>query len=238
MVSALIPRSSKLACGRIVFYLLSLEPPRLALRDLLELESELTRRQNEAATRYDDGKHVKHRLTRYHEFFVKRVQAHERVVDIGCGIGALSASIASGSGAEVVGIDIDASNIAQAMRRYPQAKLTFIHGDALKDLAPTHFDVIVLSNVLEHIDKRVAFLRAIQERFTPHRWLIRVPMIDRDWRVPLRQELGMFAFSDPTHYVEYTRSSFEMELNEAGLVVLYDQVNWGELWAEAYADGS
>jgi hypothetical protein len=57
-------------------------------------------------------------------------------------------------------------------------------------------------------------------------------MIDREWRVPLRRELGLFHFSDPTHHVEYTRESFEAEVREAGLRVVHLQVNWGEIWAE------
>jgi hypothetical protein len=57
-------------------------------------------------------------------------------------------------------------------------------------------------------------------------------MIDRDWHVPLRQELGLFHFSDPTHYVEFTRDSFAAEIEAAGFRVVALQVNWGEIWAE------
>jgi 2-polyprenyl-3-methyl-5-hydroxy-6-metoxy-1,4-benzoquinol methylase len=235
IVMAVTPRAVPHTVARVLFFALAQQPPRVALRDLLEVESELARRQNEAASRYDHGVHVKHRLTRYHDFFAERICATERVLDIGCGIGAVAATVAKRTGAEVLGIDLSGSSIRDARARYTHPRLRFVHGDALRDLEPQPFDVVVLSNVLEHIDRRVAFLRAVRERFSPRRWLIRVPTIDRDWRVPLRQELGLLAFNDPTHYVEYTRPSFECELSEAGLSIVHLQVNWGEIWAEARA---
>jgi hypothetical protein len=60
-----------------------------------------------------------------------------------------------------------------------------------------------------------------------------VPLSTRDWRVPLRKELGLFHFSDPTHYTEYTQESFEDEIRQAGLQVTDLRINWGEIWAEA-----
>jgi hypothetical protein len=57
-------------------------------------------------------------------------------------------------------------------------------------------------------------------------------MFDREWRVPLRKELGLYYFSDPTHFIEYTRDSFEREMAEARLDIVHLQVNWGEIWAE------
>jgi SAM-dependent methyltransferase len=225
----LIPR----VVWRGLFFMVAQQSPPRALRDLLEIEAELATRLNEASARYDGGVHVKHRLMRYHDFFVERVQPDDRVLDIGCGVGAVAASIAQRAGAQVVGIDLSATSINEGRQRYRMANLQLMHGDALVDLDSQAFDVVVLSNVLEHIEDRVGFLRAVAKRFQPRRWLMRVPMIDRDWRVPLRQELGLFAYSDPTHFTEYTRASFEAELAAAGLTICHLQVNWGEIWADA-----
>jgi 2-polyprenyl-3-methyl-5-hydroxy-6-metoxy-1,4-benzoquinol methylase len=127
--------------------------------------------------------HVKHRLMRYHDFFVDRIGPGERVLDIGCGYGAVAYSVASKAGAIVTGIDLNAENIAKAKHRFPHPNLTFVKGDALKDLPQGMFDVVLLSNILEHLEHRVAFLTAVQGRVKPRRWLIRAPMINRDWRV-------------------------------------------------------
>jgi 2-polyprenyl-3-methyl-5-hydroxy-6-metoxy-1,4-benzoquinol methylase len=210
-------------------------PPR-ALRTLLEVDRDLTGLIDETALAYDGGVHVKHRLTGYDDFFVGRVKAGERVLDLGCGYGAVAHALVTRAGAHVVGIDLSADNITLARARYRHPDLVFVHGDARVALPADPVNVVVLSNVLEHLDDRVTFLRDVQAKVGPERWLVRVPAIDRDWRVPLRRELGLFAFSDPTHVTEYTREAFEAEMRAAGFRIRHLQVNWGELWAEVAAD--
>src|SRR5205085_800402 len=153
--------------------------------------------------------------------------AGERVLDVGCGYGAVAHSVATRSDALVTGLDISAENVALACARFNDTRLTFVQGEAPHQLPPGPFDVVIASNVLEHIKDRRGFLSAIQQRLSPRRWLIRVPMIDRDWRVPLRQELGLRHFGDPTHQVEYTRETFEREMTGAGFSIRHLQVNWG-----------
>lgn len=203
-----------------------------ALRELLQLDANLGGLIDEAAMRYEGGVHPKHRLTRYHDFFVERVKPGERVLDVGCGYGAVAHSVASRAGAVVVGIDLDPANVEEARRRFAHPNLTFVRGDVTRDVPAERFGVVMASNLIEHLERRVEFYRGLQAAVRPARWLVRVPMIDREWRVPLRRELGLFHFSDPTHHVEYTRESFEAEVREAGLRVVHLQVNWGEIWAE------
>jgi 2-polyprenyl-3-methyl-5-hydroxy-6-metoxy-1,4-benzoquinol methylase len=207
-------------------------PARVAMYVLLKLDDYLTRCINRVAIYYDGGVHVKHRLMQYHDFFVDRVKPDERVLDIGCGYGAVAYSVASRAGAWVTGIDLSVDNIAKAQKRFRHPTLTFRQGDALTDLPTDSYEVIILSNLLEHLEHREAFLRAVQQKLRPQRWLIRVPMINRDWRVFLRKELGLFYFSDRTHFTEYTQDSFDAEMRRAGFQVVHLQINWGEIWAE------
>ena len=58
-------------------------------------------------------------------------------------------------------------------------------------------------------------------------------MSERDWLVPLRRELGLPHFSDPTHYTEYTVAQLHEELGAAGLEVVELVQRWGELWVTA-----
>jgi hypothetical protein len=90
---------------------------------------------------------------------------------------------------------------------------------------------VILSNVLEHLDDRVDFLRDITVRTGARHVLIRVPLFERDWRVPLKRELGIEHRLDPTHRIEYTLEEFEDEIAKAGLAVTERQVRWGEIWA-------
>ena len=229
----LLPWSWRRAALKAGIFAAARRPARAALIELLEIERVVSGQSDLAALDYGDGVHVKHRLMRYHDFFVNRIRAGELVLDVGCGYGAVAHSIAERTGARVTGIDLDAGNIVKAQQRSTSPNLTFMHGEAPRDLPRQHFDVIVLSNVLEHIESRLEFLRQLIEKASPSRLLIRVPMHDREWRVPLRAELGLFHFSDPTHFTEYTRERFEQEMAGAGLVISHLQVNWGEIWAEA-----
>jgi len=205
---------------------------RSAMRVLLRADDFLTKCINRLAIEYDGGVHVKHRLMKYHDFFVERISPGERVLDVGCGYGAVAYSVASRAGAVVVGIDLRAENIVKARQLFQHPNLSFLQGDVLRGLPKESFDVIMLSNILEHIEQRVEFLTIVHERLSPQRCLIRVPMFNRDWRVPLREELAMSYFSDPTHYTEYTQESFEKEIRAAGLTITHLQINWGEIWAE------
>ena len=210
--------------------------PAAGLRHLLTIDDDLTGLINQLALRYDGGVHAKHRLMKYHDFFVERIARGERVLDVGCGYGAVAYSIADRAGALVTGVDCSATSIADARRRFRHASLRFIEGLAPAGVPDERFDVVVASNVVEHIDDRVGFMTAIQRRVGASRWLVRVPMADRDWRVPLRRELGLCAFSDRTHFTEYTRASFDAEMRAAGFAVRSLQVNWGEIWAEVASD--
>jgi len=211
------------------------QQPERAMRELLVMDADLSGQIDLVALPYGGGVHVKHRIMKYHDFFVARVRDGERVLDIGCGYGAVAYSIATRSGAHVTGLDLDPANVAMARARFQHERLTFVEGEAPATLPAGRCDVIVMSNVLEHIAERVAFLRQVQARLSPSRWLIRVPMFDRDWRPAVRRELGLFAFSDPTHFTEYTLESFNAEMAEARMEVRHIQVNWGEIWAELSA---
>lgn len=231
----ILPASVRHALVRAVGEATVDQAPATALRRLLQIDSMLSALIDQAAIRYDNGIHVKHRLMKYHDFFVDRVRPGERVLDVGCGYGAVAHSVASRAGAAVVGVDFEPANVAKARALFVHPALSFVEGTVPQDVPPGGFDVVIASNVLEHIEDRLGWLAETQRRAAPGRWLIRVPMSDRDWRVPLRQELGLDSFSDPTHFTEYTRESFEREMAAAGLVVTHLQINWGEIWAEAHA---
>lgn len=206
-------------------------PARWLLRQLLRLDSRLYAVISRVAVWYGDGLHPKHRLTSYHDFFVGNIRAGERVLDIGCGNGAVDYDLAVRGGAWVTGVDWDPRAVAEARRCYVHERLRFVQGDALDAIGGECFDVVVLSNVLEHMDDRVEFLRAVREKVAPNRVLVRVPLFDRDWRVPLKREVGVEWRLDATHRVEYTQTELLTEMREAGFDVEHLEVRWGEIWA-------
>jgi len=202
-----------------------------ALEELFRLQDLVQLRIDEAALRYGGGIHPKHRLIGYHDFFCQRIRLGEKVLDVGCGYGAVAKSL-SDAGAVVTAIDIDGENIRLARSRFGDSGIDFVEADATRFLPSDPFDVIVLSNVLEHIEDRQAFLKNLLLQAKPAKFLLRVPAETRDWCVPLRRELGLAHFSDPTHFVEYTEETFRKEMEVAGLEVHEVIFRWGEIWAE------
>ncbi len=208
-----------------------------ALRLLLEMDRRLYHLTGRTAVRYGNGTHPKHRHLNYHQFFIDRIEADQRVLDVGCGIGAVAADIAQQSGAHVTGIDYSKSSIATARQDYAHPRVTYVLGDALRDIPDEKFDVVMLSNVMEHLYDRPTVLKELVDRHRPHRVLIRVPCFDRDWRVPLRDELGVDSRLDEDHKIEYTAEVFRCEAKEAGLVVESLDVQWGEIWCSSGRGG-
>jgi 2-polyprenyl-3-methyl-5-hydroxy-6-metoxy-1,4-benzoquinol methylase len=218
--------------ARLAVLALSRGAPADALRKLLGLEAFLRVQLDRAAIAYDDGVHAKHRLTGYHDFFVERVRPGERVLDVGCGKAELARDLAERADALVTGLDVNALYLEFARSR-PHPRLELVEGDAHEFRPVEPFETVVLSNVLEHIAERPALLRGLAERTGASRFLIRVPLLERDWTIPLRRELGLEWLSDATHFTEYTVSQFETEIAEAGLESVEIQLRWSEIWAEA-----
>jgi SAM-dependent methyltransferase len=134
-----------------------------------------------------------------------------------------------------VGVDLSPDNIETARHRYRHPRVEYRVEDGLRDNRDDRFDVVVLSNILEHLPERPAFLRRMQQAARPSRMLIRVPLFERDWQVPLKRELGVEWRLDPTHETEYTLESFVDEVTQAGCRIVHQEVRWGEIWAEVRA---
>lgn len=209
--------------------------PKSGLRLLLQLNNQLYALTGKLACNYGDGLHPKHRLMKYHDFFVNRLSSGERVIDIGCGNGALSYDMAELGGALVTGVELNELSLVEAKKRYSHEHVQYVHGDVLKDLPDESFDVAVMSNVLEHLENRVDFLREAQLKLKPKKWLLRVPLYERDWRVPLMDEIDIDYRLDSTHFIEYTQEQFAQELDQAGLEIIYQEIRWGEIWCQAMA---
>lgn len=217
---------------------ISQESPEMGLRLLLELDNAIYELLGQLSVAYGGGLHTKHRHTKYHDFFTNRVRNGERVLDLGCGIGALAYAIAARSGALVVAIDLNEKHIEAAKIMHYHPRIQYVVGNVLDTQFEMQFDTVVLSNVLEHIEGRAQFLKQTAQAVSPSRFLIRVPSFERDWRVPLKAELGIDHRLDPTHYIEYTLETFHSEIQEAGLCITYLESRWGEIWAEAKPDSA
>jgi trans-aconitate methyltransferase len=91
-------------------------------------------------------------------------RAGERILDIGCGTGQLTADIA-GSGARVTGLDSSPDMIEQARRNYPD--IPFVLGDAASFSFPEQFDAIFSNAALHWVPDHQAVAGSIARALLP-----------------------------------------------------------------------
>jgi len=185
----------------------------------------------------NDGQHPKHRILRYKEWFVDRINHDWVVVDVGSNTGSMAALIAA-KAKHVYGIEIIPELCDIAREKYHEENLDFITADATtfdySNCLP--IDCITLSNVLEHIPNRVEFLAMLRKNVawsdsSSRTFLIRVPTIEREWLAVYKKELSVEYRLDLTHEIEHTRLQFFSEMTEAGLTIEKFDVHFGEFYA-------
>jgi len=185
----------------------------------------------------NNGVHPKHRIMQYKEWFLDNIQSNDVVLDVGCNIGMMP-KLMSEKAEFVYGIEIEAEHIRKAQSLRRKSNIEYICADATTyDYSKCRaIDVVTLSNVLEHVEYRVNFLQKLINQIiwkdeNNKKLLIRVPMIDREWIVIYKKELGIDYRLDSTHYIEYTYAKFEQELTEGGVKILSYHVRFGEIYA-------
>ncbi|MFJ6678295.1 3' terminal RNA ribose 2'-O-methyltransferase Hen1 [Microbacterium sp. NPDC091382] len=144
------------------------------------------------------------------------VGAH-RVVDMGCGPGALLARFAKDrSFTKIVGVDVSARSLDQAARmlRLPEAsdaereRIELLHGSVVyRDERLRGFDAMVLMEVVEHVDpSRLGALEdAVFASAAPGAVVVTTP--NADYNV-LYADLPAGAFRHDDHRFEWTREEF------------------------------
>ena len=208
---------------------------KILLKPMLQLHTFSYNLAGKYAVIVNDGIHPKHRIMRYKEWFLDNIQENWVVLDIGCNTGMMP-EMMSKKAKFVYGIEIEEKLVLDAIQKRQKSNIEFICADAtMYDYAKLKpIDCLTLSNVLEHIEHRVEFLKKLKNRVKwndKKRFLIRVPMIDRDWITIYKKELGLEYRLDGTHFTEYTYEQFEDELNEAGIEIKSYHIRFGEIYA-------
>ncbi|RED44284.1 class I SAM-dependent methyltransferase [Aestuariispira insulae] len=215
------------------------QEPVETLRFLLKMDNYIYGMCGQWAVKYGHGHHVKHRLTGYVDHFAElAAAAGGPILDVGCHTGYLAAAISERIDTQVVGVDISQERIDIANATHQGGNLSYFCADATKGkIGAGGYRTVVLSNVLEHIEERPAFLRSLCQQHQPEKFIIRVPNYERDWRVPLKDELAVEYRSDVTHFIEHRPPELMAELEESGLRILKAEIRWGEIWVVAEPAG-
>ncbi len=215
---------------------------RLYIRPILRMHNLMYRLATKVSSIISVDKiHPKHQILKYKEWFSEHVKNNDIVLDIGSNTGELPVFL-SNKIKYVYGIEIIEQLHNKALERDKIPNLEFILGDATNydysNIKP--ISVVTLSNVLEHIEHRVVFLKMIIKN-TPWtdgkkmRFLIRVPMMNRDWITIYKKNMDVEWRLDLTHFIEYTMESFIDELNQAEIEIIESNVRFGEIYAVCLA---
>jgi O-antigen biosynthesis protein len=148
------------------------------------------------------------------------------VLDIGTATGALGEILSRERGCRVDGIELDLSAAAVARPHYRRIVLADLDRSGLREIVPPRsYDVIVLADVLEHLEDPARVLGQTRELLRPGgEVLISIPNVAY---APLVAELlaGRFRYRstgilDDTHLHFFTRSSLLELIEAAGLAVV------------------
>jgi SAM-dependent methyltransferase len=165
-------------------------------------------------------------------FILKHLGENDTVLDLGCNAGEITSMLAE-KAKKVVGIDYDKIAIEKAKLTHKKSNLEFYHGEALEFLANNkeHFDVLILSHILEHLDSPKDFIYAFKNYF---RFIyIELPDFDKTYLNHYRKDLNMqLIYTDNDHVSEFDRGELAELLTVCDIEIVEAVYRFGlqQLW--------
>jgi 2-polyprenyl-3-methyl-5-hydroxy-6-metoxy-1,4-benzoquinol methylase len=161
------------------------------------------------------------------ERHVLAVGTRPRILDIGCGCGANARAFKRGrSNVHVFGVEPNAQAALLARRACDGVFHGTFEDWAARSAQAEYFDVLVLSDVLEHVADPIAFVRSIRSipALEGALWIVSVPNY-AVWYNRLRTLLGVQSYAwsglwDRTHLRFFTRRSARQLLAYCGLAIV------------------
>jgi 2-polyprenyl-3-methyl-5-hydroxy-6-metoxy-1,4-benzoquinol methylase len=158
-----------------------------------------------------------------------------QVLDVGCGSGVHGAELKRIHGHRVVGVDISSVSIEKARTRLAEAYVADVtQPEAYPFFGSRKFDVIVFSDILEHLyDPYDVLTRHLELLDEGGQVLISLPNV-AIWNVRLELLIGRFEYQDTgtldrTHIRFFTRRTFSRFTRDAGLEIRRRRITPGIL---------
>ena len=147
-------------------------------------------------------------------FALSDITAHDRVLDLGCGAGDLTANLAQVA-PRTVGADVAEAALARARAKHPDLELRLVPLDGPLPFSDGAFSVVWSSEVIEHVADTARWLSEVRRVLAPHgRLLLTTPDHGR-----LRLLLGgVERYCDPVgdHLHLYSERSLRALLRDFG----------------------
>jgi ubiquinone/menaquinone biosynthesis C-methylase UbiE len=151
---------------------------------------------------------------RRRRFLLGNLRQGERVLDLGCGTGEFTASLAA-AGAAPIGVEVAQAALERARSRHPDLEFCLAPTEGSLPLEDCSFDMVWASEVIEHVADTARWLSEIRRVLRPGgRLLLTTPSHGR-MRIVLG---GIERYSEPLgdHLHLYTRRSLAQTLGELG----------------------
>jgi methionine biosynthesis protein MetW len=167
------------------------------------------------------------------------VPRRSRVLDVGCGAGALTRLIVDACEADVVAVEPDAARAAVAVSRGIDVRVGVLDRDLASRLG--RFDVIVFADVLEHLPQPAEILSLASELLEPDGVVIAsIPNVAH-WSVRANLARGRFRYEpygimDATHLRWFTAETVQLLFESTGLRISERRVTAG-LTLPVYTSG-
>jgi cyclopropane fatty-acyl-phospholipid synthase-like methyltransferase len=164
--------------------------------------------------------------------------AGTRVLDVGCGNGAIAGRFAA-RGCSVVGIDLSEQGIALARQTYPSARFEVLpaDGDVLQKLNEQPFDIVLSTEVVEHLYNPRSFARGCFTATKPGGRFICSTPFHGYWKNLAISVTGKWdshanPLWDGGHIKLWSRDTLQLLLSEAGFTNLRFRGagRWPWLW--------
>lgn len=153
----------------------------------------------------------------------RMIPAGSKVIDVGCGDGALAKTLSQACQAEIVGVEPDAARAERARNRGLQVIADYFGPEVVRAIGPV--DIVLFADVLEHLANPQSMLRVCRDALRPRGCVIvSIPNVAH-WSVRLEVLQGRFRYQptgimDATHLRWFSRDSAKNLLESAGFRVV------------------
>lgn len=152
------------------------------------------------------------------------------VLDVGCNKGQTGKLLKDRAGCKVIGVDHSRQAVKEAKKVLDKVILADIELGKI-DLGRDLFDLIILSNILEHLRTPLAVLQGLKRHLKPNGYfLIAVPNI-AFWQIRLDLFLGKFNYQEvgilsQDHLRFFTYKTLKELVENAGLKIKESTTNY------------
>ncbi len=178
------------------------EPTKVELEYLFNLQKQIDHLINKKSVTYYNGKHPKHHLwTGHYQFILDHVQEGDVVFDVGTGASSSYTHELARCCKQIDCCDVREDLVKISRQNNPYENLEFLVMDITKELPDKHYDVVIMSHILEHLEHPEKVLEHIKK--ITKKIIIRLPRYDDHWMYLVKKDLGLFYCKDADHKREY-----------------------------------